>query len=73
MTHYIYYLHSKGYLNKEQSTEQVKTLEKKLAGIAENLMRLLETLDSLRFDESNKGARGKRKSLVDKIQVFLHF
>jgi hypothetical protein len=48
----------------------VKHLEKRLAVVAETLMRLLEKLDALRFEESNKGGRGKRKSLVTKIQVF---
>ncbi|KAL4237662.1 BAG molecular chaperone regulator 1 [Mactra antiquata] len=62
----------RGYLNKEQEPDAVKVLEKKLAGIAENLMRLLEKLDSLRFEEDNVGARGKRKTLVNQIQVLLN-
>ncbi|XP_060586291.1 BAG family molecular chaperone regulator 1-like isoform X2 [Ruditapes philippinarum] len=61
----------RGYLNKDQQSESVKHLEKRLAVVAETLMRLLEKLDALRFEESNKGGRGKRKSLVTKIQVLL--
>ena len=40
-----------------------------MAGITETFMKLLERMDSLRFEEDNKEARAKRKSLVDKIQV----
>ncbi|XP_045207507.2 BAG family molecular chaperone regulator 1-like isoform X2 [Mercenaria mercenaria] len=61
----------RGYLNKEQQADSIKHLEKRLAGVAETLMRLLEKLDALSFEEANKGARGKRKSLVNKIQVLL--
>ncbi|XP_052803169.1 BAG family molecular chaperone regulator 1-like isoform X2 [Mya arenaria] len=62
----------RGYLDKEKRSDATKALEKRLASVAESLMRLLEKLDALRFEETNKGARGKRKSLVDKIQVLLN-
>lgn len=51
--------------------DAVRQLEKRMAGVAENLMKLLEKLDTLRFEEGNKGARSRRKSLVDRIQVIL--
>ena len=49
--------------------DAVRKLEKRMAGITETFMKLLERMDSLRFEEDNKEARAKRKSLVDKIQV----
>lgn len=37
--------------------------------VTERFMRLLESLDSLRFDSSDPTSRGRRKAMVDKIQV----
>ena len=41
-----------------------------MKGLTETFMKLLERMDALRFEEENKEARAKRKSLVDRIQVF---
>ena len=58
-----------GYLEDAVKVDAVRSLEKQMAGVTETCMKLLEKLDSLRFEEDNKEARAKRKSLVDKIQV----
>lgn len=60
-----------GFIDKDKQVDAVRQLEKRMAGVAENLMKLLEKLDTLRFEEGNKGARSRRKSLVDRIQVIL--
>jgi len=49
----------------------VRQLEKRMASVGENLMKLLEKLDALQFEEDNKGGRGRRKTLVTNIQVCL--
>lgn len=60
-----------GFIDKDKQVDAVRQLEKRMAGVAENLMKLLEKLDTLRFEEGIKGARSRRKSLVDRIQVIL--
>ncbi|XP_052265093.1 BAG family molecular chaperone regulator 1-like isoform X2 [Dreissena polymorpha] len=62
----------RGFIDKDKQQDAVKKLQKRMAVVAEHLIKLLEKLDSLMFEESNKGARGKRKTLVDKIQVLLN-
>lgn len=61
----------RGYLEDAVKVDAVRSLEKQMAGVTETCMKLLEKLDSLRFEEDNKEARAKRKSLVDKIQGYL--
>ena len=49
--------------------KELEQLKKKLMEVTERFMRLLESLDSLRFDSSDPTSRGRRKAMVDKIQV----
>ncbi|KAL3886783.1 hypothetical protein ACJMK2_026755 [Sinanodonta woodiana] len=61
----------RGFLPEDTKLPAIKQFEKRLVSAAENLMTLLEKLDALTFDENNKEARSKRKTLVDKIHVLL--
>ncbi|XP_076438262.1 BAG family molecular chaperone regulator 1-like [Babylonia areolata] len=47
---------------------QLEQVRKGLLASTERLMRLLESLDTLRFDPSDTDGRAKRKALVNRIQ-----
>ncbi|CAC5393154.1 BAG1 [Mytilus coruscus] len=61
----------RGYINDDLKLPALNQLKKRLGGTSETFMKQLESLDALRFEESNKGGRGKRKTIVDRIQVLL--
>ncbi|KAK3612130.1 hypothetical protein CHS0354_031203 [Potamilus streckersoni] len=61
----------RGFIPEDTKLPAIKQFEKRLITATENLMKLLEKLDALAFDESNKEARAKRKTLVDKIHVLI--
>lgn len=44
-------------------------MEKKIAGLAEELMKALIALDELTFTEVQKEARAKRKVIIDRIHT----
>ena len=58
-----------GYINDDLKLQALTQIKKRLGGTAEIFMKQLESLDALRFEENNKGGRGKRKTIVDRIQV----
>ena len=55
--------------NSSSDKKELELLKKKLMESTECFMRLLESLDSLRFDSSDSTSRGRRKAMVDQIQV----
>ncbi|XP_015776543.1 PREDICTED: BAG family molecular chaperone regulator 1-like isoform X1 [Acropora digitifera] len=61
----------KGFLQPELVEQSLKKLTKTLKGISEEFMTSLESLDSLVIDPSIIQAKGKRKSLVQHIQLLL--
>ena len=65
----VHYIPFQGFLDKSKQPEAIRQKEKQMAHMDEELMKLLEKLDALQFEETNKGGRGKRKTLVDKIHV----
>ncbi|KAL8566059.1 hypothetical protein ACOMHN_036218 [Nucella lapillus] len=50
---------------------QLDQLKKGLLTSMESLMRLLESLDTLRFEPSDNDARARRKALVNQIQRYM--
>jgi hypothetical protein len=60
-----------GFINDDLRLPSLNQLKKRLGGTTELFMKQLESLDALRFDESNRGGRGKRKTVVNRIQVIL--
>lgn len=60
-----------GFINDDLRLPCLNQLKKRLGGTTELFMKQLESLDALRFDESNRGGRGKRKTVVNRIQVIL--
>lgn len=56
-------------MKEELRLPALNQLKKRLGGAAEMFMKQLESLDALRFEESNKSGRGKRKTIVNRIQV----
>lgn len=61
----------RGFLDDAKKRDTLVYLDKQLAVVIENFTRMLESLDSLRFDEFNKEGRAKRKNMVDRIQTLL--
>ena len=60
-----------GFINDDLRLPSLNQLKKRLGGTTELFMKQLESLDALQFNESNRGGRGKRKTVVDRIQVIL--
>ncbi|XP_073255228.1 BAG family molecular chaperone regulator 1-like [Porites lutea] len=61
----------KGYLQAELIPKALEKLSRKLKGINEEFMKTLESLDALIIDASLQQAKGKKKSLIQRIQVLL--
>ncbi|KAL5020305.1 hypothetical protein ScPMuIL_003197 [Solemya velum] len=61
----------RGYLQKDLKASALDKLRNQLGALSEQFMKMLEALDALHFEEDNKGARIKRKNLVDRIQTLL--
>ncbi|CAH3020649.1 unnamed protein product [Porites evermanni] len=61
----------KGYLQAELIPKALEKLSRKLKGINEEFMKTLESLDALIIDASLRQAKGKKKSLIQRIQVLL--
>ncbi|CAH1240370.1 BAG family molecular chaperone regulator 1-like [Branchiostoma lanceolatum] len=61
----------KGFLEESLMTESLPKLEKRLGLSTEELMKMLERLDSTIIHESHIDAKKKRKSVVQRIQVLL--
>lgn len=59
----------KGYAPKQFVEENLPKLGKKINCLAEELMRILFSLDGLTFTETQKEARAKRKCIIDRIHV----
>jgi len=57
----------KGYASDQLLKENLPKMEKKINCLAEELMRVLISLDGLTFTETQKESRAKRKSLIDRI------
>jgi len=57
----------KGYASDQLLKENLPKFEKKINCLAEELMRVLISLDGLTFTETQKESRAKRKSLIDRI------
>ncbi|XP_067667619.1 BAG family molecular chaperone regulator 1-like isoform X2 [Haliotis asinina] len=62
---------NKGFLEKKLQSQALQKLGKQIRAMSEAFMKLLESLDALRFAEDNKGPRIKRKNMVDRIQKYL--
>lgn len=60
-----------GYLAREHHEKALKSLLKRCKAGSEELMRLLETLDAMRFEEHQSEAKMKRKSVVNKVNAAL--
>ena len=56
-----------GFVAKEHHSQAIKGLKRRCGGCTEEYMRLLESLDGLRFEESQADAKSKRKSVAKKI------
>lgn len=61
----------RGFINDDLKLPALSQLKTRLGGTIELLMKQLESLDALSLGENNKGGRGKRKTIVDRIQVLL--
>lgn len=61
----------RGFMKEDLRLPALKQLKKRLGGTTETFMKQLESLDELRFEENNKSGRGKRKTIVNRIQVLL--
>ncbi|OWF42161.1 BAG family molecular chaperone regulator 1-like [Mizuhopecten yessoensis] len=61
----------RGFLDDQKKRDTLLQLDRQLKVVTENFTRMLETLDSLQFDEFNKEGRAKRKTYVDRIQTLL--
>ncbi|CAG2257049.1 unnamed protein product [Mytilus edulis] len=61
----------RGYINDDLKLPALNQLKKKLGGTSEIFMKQLLSLDALSFEESNKGRKRKRKTIVNRIQVLL--
>ncbi|KAK3106835.1 hypothetical protein FSP39_000915, partial [Pinctada imbricata] len=59
----------RGFMDEAVRNDALKQIGKNLRGMTESFMKLLESLDGLQLESHNYGGRGKRKTLVDKIQV----
>jgi len=57
----------KGYASDQLLKENLPKIEKKINCLAEELMRVLISLDGLTFTETQKESRAKRKTLIDRI------
>ncbi|XP_031564524.1 uncharacterized protein LOC116299936 [Actinia tenebrosa] len=57
-----------GHLQKDLIEKAVTKISKQIQGIEENLMKILESLDSLSLGSATLGVKGKRKSVVKWIQ-----
>ncbi|XP_048254224.1 BAG family molecular chaperone regulator 1-like isoform X1 [Haliotis rufescens] len=62
---------NKGFLEKKLQQPALQKLRKQILVASEAFMKLLESLDSLRFAEDNKGSKIKRKNMADRIQKLL--
>ncbi|XP_076056462.1 BAG family molecular chaperone regulator 1-like isoform X2 [Oratosquilla oratoria] len=60
-----------GYLAPELHKEAKAKLSKRLLGVTEELMRMLEELDGLSIQEDHSAARQKRKTVVKRIQQLM--
>ncbi|XP_041373929.1 BAG family molecular chaperone regulator 1-like isoform X2 [Gigantopelta aegis] len=58
----------KGFLDEDKKESSLREISRQLSVLTESLMKQLESLDALRFDDDNKVARTRRKNLVDNIQ-----
>ncbi|XP_068719106.1 BAG family molecular chaperone regulator 1-like [Montipora capricornis] len=61
----------KGFLQPELVTQALDKLSRRLQGVSEDFMKTLESLDALLIDPNLQQARGKKKSLVQRIQLLL--
>lgn len=60
-------IYTQGYAPKQLLDENLPKMERKINIVAEELMKVLISLDELSFTETQKEARAKRKCLVDRI------
>ena len=60
-----------GFLGANQAKDSLQKLSKHIAGISEGLMKQLESLDDLIFEQNFTDAREKRKALTLKVQNYL--
>jgi len=60
-------LSQQGYASDQLLKENLPKIEKKINCLAEELMRVLISLDGLTFTETQKESRAKRKTLIDRI------
>ena len=63
------FLFTQGYAPKQLLDDNLPKMNKKIDIIAEELMKVLMSLDELSFTETQKEARAKRKCLVDRIHL----
>ncbi|KAL9965603.1 hypothetical protein ACROYT_G029428 [Oculina patagonica] len=61
----------KGFLQPELVADALEKLTRKIKAVNEEFMKTLESLDALLIDPSLQQARGKKKSLVQRIQLLL--
>ncbi|XP_032243262.2 BAG family molecular chaperone regulator 1 [Nematostella vectensis] len=62
---------SKGFLESDLIGPAVTKVHKQIKGLTEALMKELLTLDSLSLDSSSQGIKGKRKTVVTRIQTII--
>ena len=58
-----------GYAQKQFMEDNLPKLGKKVLELAEELMKILFSLDGLTFNETQKEARAKRKCIIDRIHA----
>lgn len=61
----------KGFLAKNLQTEALCQLDKRIKGIAEQFMKILEQIDAITLPENFSDCKQKKKGLIKKVQAFL--
>ncbi|KGL79170.1 BAG family molecular chaperone regulator 1, partial [Tinamus guttatus] len=61
----------KGFLPKDLQAEALKKLDKRIKGIAEQFMKILEQIDAINLPENFSDCKLKKKGLVKRVQAFL--
>ncbi|KAK9396677.1 BAG family molecular chaperone regulator 1 [Crotalus adamanteus] len=61
----------KDFLAKNNQTEALSQLDKRIKGIAEQFMKILEQIDAIILPDNFNDSKQKKKGLVKKIQAFL--
>ncbi|XP_032092930.1 BAG family molecular chaperone regulator 1 [Thamnophis elegans] len=61
----------KGFLAKNNQTEALSQLDKRIKGTAEQFMKILEQIDAIILPDNFNDSKQKKKGLVKKVQAFL--